>query len=305
MIYTVTLNPALDYFMTYEEIESGAVNRTSQTQVSAGGKGIMESRMMSLLKADNTAWGFLGGFSGQYIKDFLTENKVHSDFTAIQDLTRINVKLQTLKDETSLDAAGPQLQEKEIQAFIDKFEVLKADDIVVFAGTIPKTLGEDFYQRLIQKVKEHQATFVMDVDGHKLLETLSDHPLLIKPNREELEDIFNVKFEQNDQIIPYGKKLLEMGAQQVIVSMAGDGAYLFTPEKTYFAAGIKGELKNSIGAGDSTVAGFLAEYSKTKDAFQAFKQAIACGTAKAFSEDMPTQSFLDEIYQKVNISEVD
>lgn len=304
MIYTVTLNPALDYFMNYEELALGEVNRTGKTQISAGGKGIMESRMLSLIGAKSKALGFLGGFSGQYIKDFLNENQIDSDFTEIEDLTRINVKLKSQANETSFDAAGPKLQESEINHFLEKFDHLKEDDIVVFAGTIPKSLGEDFYERLIAKVQKQKATFVMDVDGQKLLDSLPAHPLLIKPNREELEAIFETSFKNNEQIIPYGQKLLEMGAQNVIVSMAGDGALLFTNEKVYFAQGIKGELKNSIGAGDSTVAGFLAEYSQSKDPLLAFRQAIACGTSKAFSDDMPSRAFLEEIYKKVNISEV-
>lgn len=304
MIYTVTLNPALDYFMNYEELALGEVNRTGKTQISAGGKGIMESRMLSLIGAKSKALGFLGGFSGQYIKDFLNENQIDSDFTEIEDLTRINVKLKSQENETSFDAAGPKLQESEINHFLEKFDHLKEDDIVVFAGTIPKSLGEDFYERLIAKVQKQKATFVMDVDGQKLLDSLPAHPLLIKPNREELEAIFETSFKNNEQIIPYGQKLLEMGAQNVIVSMAGDGALLFTNEKVYFAQGIKGELKNSIGAGDSTVAGFLAEYSRSKDPLLAFRQAIACGTSKAFSDDMPSRAFLEEIYKKVNISEV-
>jgi 1-phosphofructokinase len=304
MIYTVTLNPALDYFMNYEELALGEVNRTGKTQISAGGKGIMESRMLSLIGAKSKALGFLGGFSGQYIKDFLNENQIDSDFTEIEDLTRINVKLKSQENETSLDAAGPKLQESEINHFLEKFDHLKEDDIVVFAGTIPKSLGEDFYERLIAKVQKQKASFVMDVDGQKLLDSLPAHPLLIKPNREELEAIFETSFKNNEQIIPYGQKLLEMGAQNVIVSMAGDGALLFTNEKVYFAQGIKGELKNSIGAGDSTVAGFLAEYSQSKDPLLAFRQAIACGTSKAFSDDMPSRAFLEEIYKKVNISEV-
>lgn len=304
MIYTVTLNPALDYFMNYEELALGEVNRTGKTQISAGGKGIMESRMLSLIGGKSKALGFLGGFSGQYIKDFLNENQIDSDFTEIEDLTRINVKLKSQENETSFDAAGPKLQESEINHFLKKFDHLKEDDIVVFAGTIPKSLGEDFYERLIAKVQKQKATFVMDVDGQKLLDSLPAHPLLIKPNREELEAIFETSFKNNEQIIPYGQKLLEMGAQNVIVSMAGDGALLFTNEKVYFAQGIKGELKNSIGAGDSTVAGFLAEYSQSKDPLLAFRQAIACGTSKAFSDDMPSRAFLEEIYKKVNISEV-
>lgn len=205
MIYTVTLNPALDYFMDYDVFQIGAVNRTAQTIISAGGKGIMESRMLSLLEVENTAFGFVGGFSGQFIKDFLSKNQILSNLTEIQEMTRINVKLKSQENETSFDAAGPQITDEEIQEFLIKFDNLKSDDIVVFAGTIPKMLGENFYERLIEKVKAHHAQFVMDVDG---------------------------------------QKLLKMGAQHVIVSMAADGAYLFVENKVYFAAGIKGELKN-------------------------------------------------------------
>lgn len=304
MIYTVTLNPALDYFMEYENIESGEVNRTQNTRMSAGGKGIMESRMLALLNVENTAFGFVGGLAGHFIKEELASANITTNFTEIKGQTRINVKLKTPANETSLDAAGPALTEEDVNRFIDKFNQLKAGDIVVLAGTAPKSLGEDFYGRLIEKIKTQGADFAIDVDGEKLLKTLPQKPLIIKPNREELEEIFQVKFDKMTDIIPYGKKMLDLGAKQVMVSMAGDGALLFSGEKVYFAKPVKAEIKNSVGAGDSTVAGFLAEWSKSQDPVLAFKQGTACGTAKVFSAAMPTPAFLEECYQKIEITEL-
>ena len=305
MIYTVTLNPALDYFMDFDQAKLGQVNRATETRMLPGGKGIVESRMMSLLKVENTALGFLGGFPGKFIQDYLENIGSQSDFTPIAGTTRINTKIKVnAQEETSFDAAGPDLSDAEIQAFLSKFDDLQSDDIVVFAGTIPKALGEDFYEVLIEKVKARGAQFAIDVDGQKLLKTLKYEPLVIKPNREELEEIYSVKFKSKEDIIPYGQKLLAEGAQNVMISMAGDGALLFTGKETYFAAPIKGELKNSIGAGDSTVAGFLAEWSRSQDTLAAFKQGVACGTAKVFSEDMASESFLKECFEKVTIEKI-
>ncbi|MDR0298521.1 MAG: 1-phosphofructokinase [Streptococcaceae bacterium] len=304
MIYTVTLNPALDYFMRYDQVEIGGVNRTSNTLVSAGGKGILESRMLTLLGVPNIALGFIGGFSGQAIIDDLTQDGVVSEFTPIHGQTRINVKVKKQDEETSYDALGPDITEEEIQHFLVKFGRLKPSDSIVFAGNIPQVLGEDFYATLIQKVKAAGAEFAIDVDGQKLLKTLADRPLVIKPNKAELAEIFAENFESYEEIIPYGEKLLVMGAQNVIVSMGAEGALLFTKQGNYYAPVVKGTLKNSIGAGDSTVAGFIAEYSQSQDPVKAFKQGVACGTAKAFSSDMPTREFVNEIFNKIEIKEI-
>ncbi|MFC4652499.1 1-phosphofructokinase [Lactococcus nasutitermitis] len=304
MIYTVTLNPALDYFMEYNQFEEGKVNRTRLTKMLPGGKGIMESRMMNRLEVENTALGFIGGFAGRFIDDFLKSEGSQTAFTPIFAETRINVKIKTRSNETSLDAAGPNLTDDDVKKFRKEFERLSENDSVVFAGTIPRALGETFYQRLIREVKSYGAEFAIDVDGGKLLETLSAGPIVVKPNLEELEEIFSVKFEKTEEVIPYGKKMLAMGAQNVIVSMAGDGALLFTDDKVYFAEPVKGIVKNSIGAGDSTMAGFLAEWSKSHDAIAAFKRGIACGTAKVFSEDMPSKVFLEKCFNQIKIKEI-
>ncbi|HEY0222807.1 MAG TPA: 1-phosphofructokinase [Lactovum miscens] len=304
MIFTVTLNPALDYFMEYHELENGLVNRTKLTRMTPGGKGIMESRMLSSLDVPNTALGFIGGFTGKFIRESLEQQGIKTDFTQVFGQTRINVKIKTRSDETSLDAAGPDLTSEDVNNFLTKFDTLQEGDIVAFAGTVPKSLGENFYDLLIRLVKTRGAEFAIDIDGQKLLKTLLMKPLIIKPNVEELEEIFSVKFSKKDDIFPYGQKLLSMGAQNVIVSMAGDGALLFTKEKVYFAQPIKGIIKNSVGAGDSTVAGFLAEWSQSHDVLTAFKQGVACGTAKVFSEDMPSARFIQKCYEQIKIEEV-
>jgi 1-phosphofructokinase len=181
---------------------------------------------------------------------------------------------------------------------------LKEEDIVVFAGPAPKSLGEDFYEMLIREVKSHGANFAIDVDGQKLLACLPQRPIVVKPNREELEEIISVTFKNKEEIIPYGQKMLEMGAQNVMVSMAGDGALLFTGQKVYFAPAVKGIIKNSVGAGDATVAGFIAEWSNSQDPLAAFKRGVACGTAKVFSEDMPSSYFLQKCFQQIEIEEL-
>ncbi|MGM9886997.1 MAG: 1-phosphofructokinase [Lactococcus sp.] len=304
MIYTVTLNPALDYFMAYDRVEIGDVNRTKVTRMTPGGKGIMESRMLSLLKTENTALGFIGGFTGQAIKDSLIAQGIQTDFTEIQGQSRVNVKLKTAASETSLDAAGPDLTAEDIERFLAKFDCLQANDIVALAGTAPKSLGDNFYEVLIEKIISKGANFAIDVDGQKLLRTLAQKPLVVKPNREELEAIFDVTFNDMKDIIPYGKKLLEMGAKNVMVSMAGDGALLFSKDDVYFAAPVKNTIKNSVGAGDSTVAGFIAEWSKSQDPLKSFKQGVACGTAKVFSDDMPTEAFLASCFDQIKIEKI-
>lgn len=301
MIYTVTLNPALDYFMEYNNVENGAVNRTKLTRMTPGGKGIMESRMLSNLDVENTALGFVGGFTGKFIRESLEQHGIETDFTQIFGQTRVNVKVKTRSEETSLDAAGPDLTDEDVKRFLAKFDQLVKGDIVVFAGTVPKSLGENFYDQLIREVKSRGAEFAIDIDGQKLLKTLPMKPLIVKPNREELEEIFSVKFDKKEDIFPYGQKLLEMGAQNAIVSMAGDGALLFTGNEIYFAPPVKGIIKNSVGAGDSTVAGFLAEWSRSKNTVAAFKQGVACGTAKVFSEDMPSARFIQKCFEQIQV----
>jgi 1-phosphofructokinase len=290
--------------MTYDEIELGSVNRSGTTRMSPGGKGIMESQMLNIMGTENTALGFIGGFSGKFIRDDLQRKGIKTAFTVTLAESRINVKVKTTTAETSLDAVGPELTEDDIENFLTSFEQLTTNDIVVFAGTAPISLGDDFYIHLIHIVKRRQANFAIDIDGQKLLETLCQTPIVIKPNKEELEGIFSVKFAKKEDIFPYGKKMLDMGAQNVIVSMAGEGALLFTGKKCYFAPPVKGIIKNSVGAGDATVAGFLAEWSKTRDPVKSFKQGIACGSAKVFSEDMPSINFVKRCYQQINIEEL-
>ncbi|MDR0199516.1 MAG: 1-phosphofructokinase [Streptococcaceae bacterium] len=309
MIYTVTLNPALDYFMGFDKVVQGEINRANSAYMRPGGKGIIESRMLTRLGTPNVALGFLGGFSGKFIQDFLHHEGVASDFTEISEVTRVNMTAKTATDETSFNAAGPNLTLKEVQQFLVKFDSLTKDDIVVLAGKSLPELGADFYQQLIATIKAKGAQFAIDVEGQDVLEALPQHPIVIKPNREELGEIFSVKFDSVESILPYGRKMLDLGAQNVMISMAGDGALLIADDgnagsKAYFAEPVKGILKNSVGAGDSTVAGFLAEWQTSHNPVKAFKQGVACGTAKVFSEDLPSREFINKCFEKITIKEI-
>ena len=304
MIYTVTLNPALDYFMDFDSIETGEVNRTKETRKLPGGKGIIESRMLALLGTENRSLGFLGGFAGNFIQDTLKNDGVHTDFVQIAAETRINVVIKTSDSETNYNAAGPVLTDSEVSAFFASFDQLKPGDIVALAGIVPPNLNKNVYDKLIDIIEAHGAEFAIDVDGKQVLAALPKKPIVVKPNKFELEEMFATKFDQKEDIIPYGQKMLGLGAQNVMVSMAGEGALLFAGDKVYFAAPVPGVIKNSVGAGDSTVAGFLSEWSKSKDPLKAFQQGVACGTAKVFSTDMPTHEFLEECYHKVSIQEL-
>jgi 1-phosphofructokinase len=305
MIYTVTLNPALDYMMRVDKLELDLVNRTDDVDLLPGGKGIIESRMMRRLGVPSVAWGFVGGFSGKFVEDYLDEDGVKTDFVQVEAKTRINVTIKDDDTETSINDSGAPIAAEKVEEFLAKFDALQPGDIVCLAGSIPKSLGEDFYEVLIKRIVARGAQFAIDVDQDKLLKALDDKPIVIKPNRQEISELFEIDFETNDDIIPYGQKMLEMGSQHVMVSMAGDGALLFTGDEVYFAPPVTGfDVLNSVGAGDSTVAGFIAEYSKSGDPVAAFKQGVACGSAKVFSEDMPDEAFIDKMFELVQIKKI-
>lgn len=300
MIVTVTLNPAIDYIIRLEQVETGSVNRMDSDDKYAGGKGINVSRVLKRLGYPNTATGFLGGFTGQFIKDGLDSEGITTDFVAVDQDTRINVKIKA-DQETEINGLGPIVTEEQLTELEMVLAGLTDQDTVVFAGSAPASLGNEVYNRLIPVAKKAGAQVVCDFEGQTLLDSLAYQPLLVKPNNHELEAIFNVKLNGIADIETYAKKILDMGAQNVIISMAGDGALLVTPTATYFAKPIKGTVKNSVGAGDSMVAGFTGEYVRSQDPIEALKWGVACGTATAFSDDLASIEFIKEIYEKVEV----
>lgn len=302
MIYTVTVNPSIDYIVQLNELTLGEVNRMDYDNKLPGGKGINVSRILKELGLDNTAWGFLGGFTGEFVKEALEKTGLKTNFTPIKADTRINVKIKA-QAETEINGRGPELTKEEIAAFTAQFDKLTADDVVIFAGSLVPSLSDDFYFDLIKVIHQKGAQFVIDTTGESLLKTLPENPLVVKPNNHELAELFGVKLNSIDDIVKYGKKLLEMGAQHVLISMAGDGGLMITKDKVYRSYAPKGTVINSVGAGDSMIGGFTGTYAKTKDPLEAFRYGLACGSATAFSEDLADADKINEILPMIEIEE--
>ena len=303
MIYTVTLNPSIDFIVRLDHLELGSVNRMTSDDKFAGGKGINVSRILQRLDVDNTATGFIGGFTGRFVEDGLTAEGIKTNFVQVSEDTRINVKIKA-GEETEINGAGPKISDEKLEELKAILAGLSSDDTVVFAGSAPSSLGNQVYNTLIPIAKKAGAEVVCDFEGQTLLDSLNYQPLLVKPNSHELADIFGVELNGLEDIEKYAREILAKGAKNVIISMAGDGALLVTPEAAYFAKPIKGTVKNSVGAGDSMVAGFTGEYVKSGDPIEALKWGVACGTATTFSDDLATAEFIKETYQKVEVEKL-
>ena len=295
MIYTVTLNPSIDFIVRLDHLELGSVNRMTSDDKFAGGKGINVSRILQRLDVDNTATGFIGGFTGRFVEDGLTAEGIKTNFVQVSEDTRINVKI---------NGAGPKISDEKLEELKAILAGLSSEDTVVFAGSAPSSLGNQVYNTLIPIAKKAGAEVVCDFEGQTLLDSLNYQPLLVKPNNHELADIFGVELNGLEDIEKYAREILAKGAKNVIISMAGDGALLVTPAAAYFAKPIKGTVKNSVGAGDSMVAGFTGEYVKSGDPIEALKWGVACGTATTFSDDLATAEFTKETYQKVEVEKL-
>ncbi|MGD0030014.1 1-phosphofructokinase [Paenibacillus illinoisensis] len=303
MIYTITLNPSIDYIVEVDDLKLGGLNRMNRDLKLPGGKGINVSRVLNQLGAGNTAIGFLGGFTGRFINDKLQEDQIQTDFVTIADDTRINIKLKH-GDETEINGLGPAICEEEAAQLLQKLSSLQTGDIVVLSGSIPPSLGTDFYDRLIQVCKQTGAEFVIDTTGPALMEALVHKPLLVKPNHHELAELFGVNIETREELVLYGRMLLEAGAKQVLISMAGDGALLITGSDVYHASVPKGMVKNSVGAGDSMIGGFVGTYVLNGDILEAFRTGVASGSATAFSDDLATREFIEELRGEVTITKL-
>ena len=303
MIYTVTLNPSIDFIVRLDHLELGSVNRMTSDDKFAGGKGINVSRILQCLDVDNTATGFIGGFTGRFVENGLIAEGIKTNFVQVSEDTRINVKIKA-GEETEINGAGPKISDEKLEELKAILAGLSSEDTVVFAGSAPSSLGNQVYNILIPIAKKAGAEVVCDFEGQTLLDSLNYQPLLVKPNNHELADIFGVELNGLEDIEKYAREILAKGAKNVIISMAGDGALLVTPEAAYFAKPIKGTVKNSVGAGDSMVAGFTGEYVKSGDPIEALKWGVASGTATTFSDDLATAEFIKETYQKVEVEKL-
>ena len=299
MIYTVTFNPSLDYIVSVDDFQLGLTNRTSSELMLPGGKGINVSTVLGNLGIESTALGFVAGFIGQEIIRRMGEMGIRSDFIVLENgVSRINVKLKSI-DGTEINGAGPEISEEAVDCLMKKLDILGRGDILVLAGSIPATLPSDVYERIMGRLQGKDIRIVVDATKDLLLNVLKYHPFLIKPNNHELGEMFDVVLKTNDEIIEYAKKLQEKGARNVLVSMAGDGAILITEEgEVHVTPCPKGEVKNSVGAGDSMVAGFITGYLRSNgDYNEALKMGTAAGSATAFSEDVATGEKIMELYK--------
>ena len=304
MIYTVTVNPALDYVLQLPEVKDGETNRSSDTQFLAGGKGINVSQILNQLGVDNTAWGFVGGFTGEELIRQLNVKKISSDFVRISDDTRVNVKIHA-QEETEINAAGPGITDQEVAAFKSRLDDLEAGDVVVLSGSLAPSLPTDFYESLLPLIREKGAEFVVDTTGEALLRTLKFNPLVIKPNHHELADLFDTSFSSTADMLEAAKKLQKLGAQNVMISMAGEGAYLVTADHVYHANAATGTAVNSVGAGDSMIAGFVGTWFEKHDAAEGLRVGSACGGATAFTEDIAVKSQIDAVLPQIKIDVVE
>lgn len=298
MIYTVTFNPALDYVMRVKELQTKDINRTESEELFYGGKGINVSVILSRLGVENTALGFLAGFSGRQIDEMLKAEDICGDFVYLKKgYSRINVKIKSDRD-LDVNAQGPDIEPDEVDALLKKLDGLKEGDTLVLAGSIPKSLPNDIYEKILASLQGRGIDFAVDATGDLLLNVLKYKPLLVKPNHHELGEIFGVEIKTLDDIERYAKQLQEMGARNVLVSRSKDGAALLDETgKLYTMGNVPGKAVNPVGCGDSMVAGFVAGYSNGGDYYLAFRLGCACGNATAFCEGLADRKTIDQMLE--------
>lgn len=302
MVYTVTFNPSLDYIVAVDDFQLGMTNRTSSELILPGGKGVNVSTLLNNLGIANTAFGFVAGFTGKAIISMLEKNGVKADFIEIEDgLSRINFKLKNI-DGTEINGQGPDISDAKVEELLNKLDTLKEGDALVLAGSIPATMSDDIYQTILKRLQGRGILTIVDATSSLLMNVLEYHPFLIKPNHHELGEIYNVELTSREEVVPYAKKLQESGARNVLVSMGGKGAVLVSEDgDVYDAPAPEGVLKNSVGAGDSMVAGFLTGWLNTGSYKEAFRMGVAAGSASAFSDNLATKDEVEDVLNRVLI----
>ena len=305
MIYTVTLNPSIDYVIKVKELVKGHINRVNEEHVYPGGKGINVTRILKNLDNDNIALGFVSGFTGDYIINSLKELGLKSNFIKVeQGFTRINVKIKS-EEETEINGQGPNIKKEELDEFYKVIDQLVDGDILILSGSIPSCLDEKLYEDIMKRVEHKNIKVVVDATKNLLLNVLKYKPFLIKPNNHELAEMFNVELNTTQDIIFYAEKLKEMGAQNVLISMGKDGALLVSEDNQVLISSVaKGEVVNSVGAGDSMVAGFISGYLKSQNYEDALRLGAASGSATAFSSDLAIREFIDKLVKEIKIQKI-
>lgn len=292
MIYTVTFNPCLDYIVQVDGLELGLVNRTAREEMLPGGKGVNVSIVLRNLGHENRALGFLAGFTGAEIARRLRETGVEADFIEVaQGMSRINVKVNSEGVETEINGMGPAIQPEDVEALYAKLDTLAVGDTLIISGSVPSVLPGDIYERIMARLEGRGVSIVVDATRDLLVNVLPYRPFLIKPNNHELGEIFDVELSRRADVVPYAQKLQERGARNVLVSMAGEGAVLVAEDgSVHESPAPRGHVVNSVGAGDSMVAGFVAGFQESDGDFEtAFRMGVCTGSASAFSMQLATR----------------
>lgn len=302
MIYTVTFNPAIDYAIGVENLQPGMTNRASYEQLLPGGKGLNVSTILNNLGIENTALGFIAGFTGKEIKRSFEELGGKSDFIELKNgLSRINVKIKSDK-ETEINAVGPVIDDAAMSELLKKLNILKDGDTLILAGSIPSSLPDSLYSDIMKMLSDRNIMIAVDATKDLLINVLEHKPFLVKPNNHELGEIFSVTLKTRAEVVPYAKKLQEKGAKNVLISMAGEGAVLIAETgDVLMSEAPKGTVKNSVGAGDSMVAGFIAGWYEKRVYTHAFKMGLSAGSASAFSEMLATKSEIERVYNSFEL----
>lgn len=301
MIYTVTLNPSIDYVVRLDSLTTGITNRTTSEEYYYGGKGINVSCVLAELGFESTALGFVAGFTGEAIEKGIRNEKIITDFIKLQNgISRINIKIKS-SEETEINGQGPHIENAELEKLFAKLDKLCNGDTIVIAGNIPNTMPDDVYEKILERLKEKDIKIVVDATKNLLLNSLKYKPFLIKPNRQELSELFSVDIKTEQDIEKYAKELQAMGAQNVLVSLGGDGAMLIDELGCkHKAEALEGKVINTVGSGDSMVAGFIAGYETKADYAYALKLGSVCGNATAFLNGLATKEKIDELLTKIS-----
>lgn len=299
MIYTVTFNPSLDYIVSVRNFEEGSVNRVSDEMILPGGKGINVSIVLNNLGMESHLLGFIAGFTGKEIERMVSDDGCISEFIKVDNgFSRINVKMRSEK-ESEINGIGPAISNSEMIQLLDKLDKLKEGDVLVLAGSIPASIPDTIYYDIMKMLSDRKIMIVVDATKDLLLNVLPLHPFLIKPNKQELAEMMNLENLSKEDIVKNAFELQKRGARNVLVSMAGEGAILVTEDgDVYSSAAHKGNVVNSVGAGDSMVAGFIYGYLKNKDYKDAFETGLCAGSASAFSQNLATKEQVEELLIK-------
>ncbi|UFT98457.1 1-phosphofructokinase [Radiobacillus kanasensis] len=303
MIYTCTLNPSVDYVLRVQDFQLGGLNRGTESFYYPGGKGINVSRVLKRLGVENTALGFLGGFTGSFIRQELEKENIQHQFVEISGTTRINMKLKA-DEETELNGPGIPISKQQMDELFEEIQRLQEGDYLVAAGSIPSSIPDDIYLQIAHECQKKGVNLVADTSSAALKALIGTKLFLVKPNHHELGELFDTSIESQEDAIHYAKELQQKGAENVIISMGGDGAIFVSDTETYVADVPKGKVKNTVGSGDSMVAGFVASYIQHGDKRKAFQQAVASGSATAFSDDLCTSTEVASLLEQVRIQQV-